>query len=289
MNSEQLFTVSAQGALPLELPQNATSFVDMLDGFPLGVYSALRTFEHNKFLDLEAHLARTLRSMALIGWNYSFNEERFRRALHQAVTSYPLANARVRFDILVAPVVRQGAAVQELISLRPFTPVPPAYYIEGVGVDFALQIQRHHPLAKTADFAQRREPLSLGQDPAHYEQLMLSSEGHILEGMMTNFWAVRGGAVYTAGQGVLEGVTRKILLSLIPTLGIPLHLQAIGCDEVDGLDEAAISGSSRALLPVVRINGALVGDGRPGPLSKRILDAYEDFVAGAIRTAVERE
>ena len=80
MSNEQLFGVTDEGLLPLEFAPDAHSFVDMLDGFPLGVYSALRTFEHHKFLDLKAHLARTLRSMALLGWQYGFDEGRFRRA-----------------------------------------------------------------------------------------------------------------------------------------------------------------------------------------------------------------
>ena len=287
MIDNQLFAVTTDGALPLDTAQNAASFVDMLAGFPLGVYTALRTFEHHKFLDLQAHLARTLRSMRLVGWEYAFDEARFRQVLHAVVTAYGHENARVRFDILAEPVVRQGTAVQELIALRPFTPVPSRYYIEGVGVDFAPEIQRHQPLAKTADFAQKREPLALGREQDHYERLILGPEGHILEGMMSNFWAVRGGRVYTAGRGVLEGVTRKILMSLIPELDIPLCLQAVHRDDIARLDEAAMSGSSRALLPVVRINGQTVGNGRPGPISWRILQAYEDYVAGAVRTAVD--
>ncbi len=105
---------------------------------------------------------------------------------------------------------------------------------------------------------------------------------------MTNFWAVRDGIVYTAGQGVLEGVTRKILMSLIPELDIPLRYQSVHQDNVASLDEAAISGSSRALLPVVCIDGQIVGNGCPGPISKRILLAYQEFVAGAVRTAMDQ-
>lgn len=287
MDKNRLFAVTEQGAVRLELSGRESGFVDMLAGYPLGVYSALRTFEHNKFLDLEAHLARTLRSVAMIGWEYAFDEARFRCTLHEVVTAFPFDDARVRFDILAEPVLRQGTAVRELISLRPFTPVPARYYEEGVGVDCAPEIQRHRPLVKTADFAQQREPLGLGRDQQHFELLMLDEHDFILEGMMTNFWAVRDGTVYTAGRGVLEGITRKILLVLIPQLDIPLQTAAVQLDDLTQLDEAAISGSSRALLPVVRINGQVVGSGRPGPISQRILKAYEQYVAGAVRTAVD--
>ena len=115
---------------------------------------------------------------------------------------------------------------------------------------------------------------------------MLDSAGRILEGTGTNFWAVRDGVMYTAGEGVLEGITREILLQLIAGLGIPLRLEAVGAADVATLDEAALSGSSRALLPVVSIAGQTVGDGRPGPIVGRVLAAYNAFVAENVRTAM---
>ena len=115
---------------------------------------------------------------------------------------------------------------------------------------------------------------------------MLDSAGRILEGTGTNFWAVREGVVYTAGEGVLEGITREILLQLVAELDIPLRLEAVSSADIATLDEAALSGSSRALLPVVSIAGQTVGDGRPGPVTRRILAAYNAFVAENVRTAI---
>ena len=115
---------------------------------------------------------------------------------------------------------------------------------------------------------------------------MLDSAGRILEGTGTNFWGVREGVVYTAGEGVLEGITREILLQIIAELDIPLRLEAVGVGDIASLDEAALSGSSRALLPVVSIAGQTVGDGRPGPITRRVLAAYNAFVGENVRTAI---
>ena len=57
-------------------------------------------------------------------------------------------------------------------------------------------------------------------------------------------------------------------------------------ERLQPLDEAALSGSSRALLPVVSIAGQTVGDGRPGPIVGRVLAAYNAFVAENVRTAM---
>jgi len=308
MSSFKLFAVEDSGPRALPVPPGATQFADLYRGLPLGVYDALRTFRHNRFLYLDRHLARTTRSMALLGWDYRLDEARLRRALHAVVTGCAWPEMRARIDILAAPVETLGTTSRELIALQQFTPPPPSLYKEGVTVDFAAGLRRENPLAKTAEFAANRpvtgsHELRVTSDDSNdvlnsslvtqhsslappYEYLLLDDGGRILEGTGTNFWAVRDGVVYTAGTGVLEGITREILLWLIPSLGIEVRLEAVAAAEIATLDEAALSGSSRAFLPVVGIAGQPVGDGRPGPVSGRILAAYEAFVAANARTAV---
>ncbi len=292
MSTFQLYAVEDAGPRPLPVPDGATQFIDLYRGLALGVYDALRTFDHNKFLYLNRHLARTERSMALLGWNYRLDRARLLRTLHAVATAAPWPEMRVRLDVLAAPAEALGTTSRELIALQPFTPPPPELYAAGVAVDFAAGLARARPLAKTADFAAQRpatsglralESAAAGDQP--YELLLLDSAGGILEGTGTNFWAVRDGTVYTAGENVLEGITREILLQIIPSLGLPLRLEAVAAAGIGALDEAALSGSSRAFLPVVSIAGQPVGDGRPGPVSRRILAAYNAFVAENIKTA----
>ncbi len=327
MSTFQLFAIEDAGPRPLPVPSDATQFTDLVHGLPLGVYDAFRTFEHNKFLYLGRHLARTERSMALLGWQYALNRPRLLQALHGVVTAAPWPEMRVRIDILAEPAaVVPGDApnprlARELIALQPFTPPLPALYDHGVAVVFAAALRRDNPLAKTAEFAARRPVggglramgttadgrppttdrpptadgrpptedgslAAVGQQELPYEYLLLDDRRRILEGAGTNFWAVRDGVVYTAGEGVLEGITREILLKLIPELGLEVRLEAVGADAITTLDEAALSGSSRAFLPVVSIAGQPVGDGRPGPVSRRILEAYNAFVAENVRPAI---
>ena len=285
MGKVEFYAVTNTDIVGLPVPGQPSGFADLFRDLPLGVYSALRTYEHNKFLDLEAHLVRTQRSMDVLGWDYELDTTRLRQALHEVVTAFPAEEARVRFDVLAQPIREAGVESRIVIALMPFTPVPRAFYEQGVAVDYAPDLLRQRPEAKTADFAQERDQYNPGRDQQAYEYLIVD-EGNILEGTMTNFWAVRDGVVRTAGSGILGGVTRKIILSLLPGLGLPVRLVAVQQDEVPFLDEAALSGSSRAFLPVTRIAGQVVGDGRPGPISRRILDAYEVYVAEHIRTAV---
>jgi branched-subunit amino acid aminotransferase/4-amino-4-deoxychorismate lyase len=317
-----LYSIEPTGPRPLPIPPSATQLTDLYEGLALGVYSVWRSFEHNQFLGLDAHLDRTEQSMRLLDWDYPFDRPRFLHALHQVCTAAPYPDMRVRLDILAEPATPLGTDSRELLALQPFTPPPAELYEQGVAVDYARNLSRHDPLIKRAEFAQRRlgvqgsagaeeqrsrgaeeepavsgeqSPISSLQSPnlpisrsPIYEHLLLSESGHILEGTGTNFYGVREGVVWTAAEGVLEGITRRIILSLLSELGIPLRLEAVHVDDIGRLDEAALSGSSRALLPVVEIAGQKVGDGRPGPISLRILAAYQAFVAKNIRPAVNQ-
>lgn len=280
----QLFAITAAGPQPLPVLATTTDFTDLYHGLALGVYSVIRTYDHNKFLRLDHHLARTVKSMRLLGWAYQLDERRLRQAIHTLCTAYPAPEMRVRIDVLAEPAHRLGTESRELLALMPFTPLPSTYYTQGVIVDFAADLHRANPLIKTADFAEARK--RSGQRSAAYESLLVE-DGKILEGSSSNFYGVRNGVLYTAGAGVLEGITRSVLLDLARQLPMPVQLEAIRVDEVATLTEAAISSSSRGLLPVVQVGATVIGSGQPGPYTQRLMAAYDAFVAQNTRLAIE--
>ncbi|MFO7682171.1 MAG: aminotransferase class IV [Chloroflexota bacterium] len=285
INNVQLFAVTPSGPQVLPVPPTATSFDDLYGGLALGVYSALRTFAHEKFLYLQEHIDRTKRSMVLLGWQFELDETLLRQTLHMVCAAYPESEMRVRFDVLAEPAAALGTDSRVLVALMPFTPPPPIMYEQGVAVSVTRELVRRQPLVKNADFALRRRQHSPGAGV--YETILLSENGRLLEGATTNFYAVKNGVVYTAGDGVLEGITRRIVLELLPGLNIPVRLEAVTLADAPTLDEAFLSGSSRAVLPVVRIGETPVGSGFPGPVGRRLLIAYNDFVARTIRLAVK--
>lgn len=282
MTDFQLFAVTSTGPKALVVSSAARDFSDLYTGLALGVYSVWRSYSHNKFLHLEAHLARTCRSIELLGWDCDLDETAVRQALHTICTNAPYPEMRVRLDVLAEPARPLGSDSRILLALMPFTPPPPEIYEQGVKLDIASGLERERPLIKTADFAiKRRSHMS-----SAYESLLVDETGHILEGTGSNFYAVRDGVVWTAGEGVLEGITRQIILQLIPQLGIPLRLEPVTVADLPNLDEAAMSSSSRALLPVVEIAGQPIGNGRPGPITQHILAAYNEYVERVVETAV---
>lgn len=287
MKSVQLFAVTDSGPLSLPVPGQADHVNNLYDHLPVGVYTALCTFEHNKFLHLEGHLDRLDQSMDLLGWDYTLNRVTLRRCLHRVCTNYPMYNARVRLDVLAEVAAILNANSRVLIGLSPFEPLPGLLYEEGVRVGIASKLSRKQPQIKRAEFVFERRKY-IEENPDYYECLMVDESGRILEGFTSNFYGVRDGVLWTAGQGMLEGIARKIVVKVAEELSIPIKYEPIRLEEISTLDEAAISSSSRAIIPIIQIGDQVVGSGRPGPIIGRLLKAYNSYVKEAIKLAIDR-
>ncbi len=286
MSAVQLYAVTDDGPRAVPIRAGSREIHELFDDLPVGVYTALCTFGHNKFLHLEDHLDRLEQSMALLGWDYRLDRWRLRQALHQVCTAYPLPNARVRLDVLAEPALDLGGDERDMIALSPFEPLPEQVYEQGVRVGIAQKLSRDRPLIKKAEFVFERRKC-FDENPNVYECLLLDDRGCMLEGTTSNFYAVRDGVLWTAGSGVLQGVARKIILNVAREQAIPVRLEPVSLGQVKKLDEAALSSSSRAIIPIVQIGDQTVGDGRPGPVTRKLLHAYNDYVARAIRLAID--
>jgi len=256
------------------------AITDFADLPPDSLYSAFRTFDGNKFLYLEEHLARTRRSVARMGWP-PLDEPLLRRAIDAACTAnmpdVPIGDVRMRYDYW------QNQRLT--LALIPFAPPPASLYSDGVHAQVATGVHRHDPLDKTAVFTQTRAAYLQAHANENAYEYLLSDGDALFEGFSSNFYGVRDGVLYTAGDGVLEGITRRIILQLLPTLNIPLRLEAVKLTDLPVLDEAAMSSSSRGLLPIVEINNQRISDGRPGPITRQLIHAYNAFVNKTIQPA----
>jgi D-alanine transaminase len=121
-------------------------------------------------------------------------------------------------------------------------------------------------------------------DAGAYEALMVR-DGFVVEGAASNVFVVRSGVVATPPHGttILPGVTRDLLVDLLPRHGIVVEQRPIAVSELDAADEVWVTGSSREIAPVTRLNDRPVGDGRPGAVWERAVAAYEWHRDSAVR------
>jgi branched-chain amino acid aminotransferase len=111
------------------------------------------------------------------------------------------------------------------------------------------------------------------------EAIAVGRNGELLEGSSSNLFIVREGAISTPRleMGILSGITRRTVIELARQKGIPLSESVLYPTDLYAADEAFITSSTRELVPAVRVDGAAVGNGAPGPVTLGLLDAYREL------------
>ncbi len=104
--------------------------------------------------------------------------------------------------------------------------------------------------------------------------VLVDLAGNLTEGPGFNLFVVKDGAVATPARGVLEGITRRTALDLCAELGIAAAARPVDADAVHAADEIFITSTAGGIMPVTRVDDAPIGDGRPGPVTGRLLDLY---------------
>jgi branched-chain amino acid aminotransferase len=157
------------------------------------------------------------------------------------------------------------------------TTPPPGSYHSGVRV-ITCQLQRDNPKAKLTASIPVADKIR-GQLPTGVEEaLMVDEAGRILEGLTSNFFAVKGDIIWTNEEGVLSGITRSLVLDEAVRIELPVNFRSIKITEIPDLEEAFITSSSRGILPVKQIDRILIRNGNPGSITVRLMDCLEDRI-----------
>ncbi len=249
------------------------SINDVQMNLPEGVYTTFRTYQKTKVLNLEAHLNRLEESAALLGRPLVLNRAVIRGALRSILQESYFSENRVRMS---ADLNDQPGDLY--IVVEELRPPAPEEYQNGARAGI-YQMQRENPKAKSTDFIARSAEVKAKIDGRLNEIIMIGEDGRMLEGLSSNFFAVSRGAVWTADQEVLSGMTRELILQLLQEAGIPVHMQGFFWGNIDQADEAFITSASRGVLPIVEIDHRTIGSGRPGPLTVQLMRDFEQRVA----------
>jgi branched-chain amino acid aminotransferase len=117
------------------------------------------------------------------------------------------------------------------------------------------------------------------------EAIMLSHDGHVSEGSAENIFILRGGVLYTPdpSENILEGITRRTLMHLARhELGLTVVERSIDRSELFCADEVLLTGSAAGVQFVASIDHRPVGDGRQGPIAKKLSDLYNAMTRGEL-------
>ncbi len=248
-----------------------------------GVYEVVPVYSKVPFR-LEEHLARLERSLAAVGIRNPYTREQWRGFIAGVIERQPFDDQAVYFQVTRGVAKRDHAFPKQTVvptvfmMSNPLVP-PPATLVE----QGAAAITAHDNRWLRCDIKSislignvlLRE-LSAAADAV---ETILFREGRLTEASASNVFIVKRGAIQSPPKTelILPGITYDVVVELARANALPLEFRDITEAEVRAADEIWVTSSSKEVLAVVRLDNAAVGDGRPGPVFRRMYRLYQEF------------
>jgi branched-subunit amino acid aminotransferase/4-amino-4-deoxychorismate lyase len=263
--------------LPREKAALNVSDLAILRGF--GIFDYFR-YVGGQPRFVEDHLDRFLRSAKVLALEMPVSRTELRAVVHELIERNGEPDGGIRFVLTggYAPDSYTPTSPNLVAMAYPFAPPPDELYARGVRV-LLHHYQRQLPQVKSIDYLEgiRIQPMLRAQG-ADYA-LYVDREHNVRESDRSNFMIVRDGILITPKDDILHGITRLHLLRLAKQLGIPTDERAVAVNELKRADEAIICSSAKGAMGITSVDGQAIGDGKVGPVTKKLMNAWEGYSA----------
>ncbi|QVL56069.1 MAG: aminotransferase class IV [Simkaniaceae bacterium] len=238
--------------------------LSVLRGF--GVMDYLRTYGGAPFR-MRAHLERFVASAALLGLEVPVGMDVMEEVVQELISRGGFEETSVKV------VLTGGVSTDQLMPegeptffavAYPFVPFQRRYFDEGISVTTELY-QRPFPKAKSIHYLPAIIALKKAQEVGAVDVLFHDEKGWIRETGTANFFAIKEGKIITPKEGVLEGITRKVVMELCDVEEREIHM-----DEVGEFEGAFLASSNKEVMPVISIDNFVINN-RVIPLTIRNL------------------
>ena len=281
--------MAAKANIDGEILDLAEARIPLTDrGFLFGdsIFETLRAYGGRCFR-LSDHLARLVRSAGAIRLEIPLPKHELRRRVDETVVASGERSAAVRLMVTrgsgpLEPDPTKATSPRIIVVARPRPRQPERSYADGVAaVVVRSVVSASGPHAKTGNYLASVLAMKEARDAGAYEGILLNPQGAVTEAASSNVFVVRGGVVRTppVADGLLAGITRQVVLELCASLSVPAEEATLRAEDLRRADEILVTSTLKEIMPVTRLDGAAVGDGRVGPLAPRLLAAYRDAVA----------
>jgi len=240
------------------------------------VFDYLRTYNGRPF-GLQDYIQRFRNSGASLRLELDYTNEEIEAILKILLEKSGLEDAAFRF-LLTGGYTTDSMSLgnPNFIIVTEKLPKYPAHiYQDGIKL-ITYEYQREVATSKTTDYLN-----AIWLDPMKKEanafDILYYTEEDVLEVTRNNFFLVKDGKVITPNKKILMGITRKYVLELARK-GYPVEERQEHPRELDTADEAFVTGSSKKIIPVVQIDDRKVGGGVPGPITKDLMERFDEMV-----------
>ena len=258
-----------------------------------GVFEGMRCYatdEGPAVFRLDAHLDRFYQSAELYELAIPYSQDALAEATLELIRANRLESAYLRpiafFDAATLSVWTKECPVTVAIAGFPTG----AYHADAAkGVRVTVSSVRKFDNAAIpawgkacGQYINSVRAVQEAQRRGFDEALLLNSRGEVAEGSGENLFLVRDGAIITNDKdaSILMGVTRASILEIANDLGIPTRVATMSVEDVYHADELFFSGTAVEVTPIREVDGHVISEGKPGPVTRRIQDTFNAVVRG---------
>ncbi len=267
----------------------ADAFVHINDrGFQFadGVYEGI-TVRRKQMIDLEPHLDRLWRSMRELKMDAPMARGPMRIVLRELIRRNRISDGFLYLQVTRGEAVRDHAFPE--FSIPSFVATCRRLNLAGVraratgGIAVSTQpdIRWGRCDVKSTSLLPNILAKQAAREAGGFEAVLVDNDGYVTEGSSTNMWIVTHNGVLktrSTEDNILAGITRARVKSIAKKLQIQVEEESFSVNEALSAQEMFLTSSTSCAMPIVELDGQKIGDGTPGPVAKRLVEAYFDFM-----------
>lgn len=258
-----------------------------------GIYELVPVYSRVPFR-LEEHLTRLERSLGEVRIKNPYGRAQWRDVIERLIAAQTFEDQGLYFQVTRGVAKRdhafpQGVEPTVFAMSNPLVSPPPALVERGAAArsaeDFRWQRCDIKSISLIGNCLLRQVSADAGE-----AETILFRDGRLTEASASNVFVVRGGVIQAPPKShlILPGITYDVVVELARDAGLPLEFRDIAETEVRAADELWVTSSSKEVLAIVALDGKPIGDGKPGPVFRRMYGLYQEFKRTVMRAGREK-
>jgi branched-chain amino acid aminotransferase len=252
-----------------------------------GVFEGIRVYA-GKVFRLKEHVERLYDSARAVALEIPLSRPQMAEAVESTVKANGKQEGYVRLVVTrgagsLGLDPRKTSDPQVIIIVDDIVMYPQELYDNGMEIVTAATIRNHpnalNPRVKSLNYLNNIMAKVEGVRAGCHEALMLNHKGEVAECTGDNIFLVKHGVLKTPppDAGILEGVTRNAVLELARAAGIPVEEPALTRHDVYTADECFLTGTAAEVIPIVKVDGRPIGNGKPGPITRQLRESFHQL------------
>lgn len=243
-----------------------------------GVFDFLRTYGHEPFM-LREHVERLLSSASQVGLEMPWSASEIESIVRETNERNGLADVTIRIVAtggLSTNYMMPQNKTSLAVMVHPVAAYPARLYADGASV-VTTDVERIFPTVKSINYLGAIVAVRAAEKAGAIEAIYRTRDGRVTEGTRSNLFLVRDGKLLTPARDILPGITRMATIEAVAGEYDVIEAD-ITYDELLAADEVFLTSTTKEVMPVSRVDAAVIGNGRAGECTQDIADRFRALV-----------